>query len=158
MNGRRQPSSAATATPNSPSTNIWRATQVAPTAAPTSIRAARTTTTSTSTCRCQTPNHADRSAVAIRSYLIDCIAGCSHENKKLLISGNCTDSKLNNGINTNDPTRIQKSSPSTPGVVLVIRLSSGFENICPYTTPTTAEIPKKIQISIAWKLSRDSNG
>jgi hypothetical protein len=53
-------------------------------------------------------------------YLMDWNAGCSQEKKKLLSSGNCTESRLNSGINTKVPRRIQKSNPSSPGFVLVI--------------------------------------
>ena len=77
------------------------------------------------------------------SYLIDCSAGCSQENKKLLISGNCTDSKLRSGTKTKVPSRIQKFKPNSPGFVFVMRLRSGLAYIWPYTTPTTTEITKK---------------
>jgi hypothetical protein len=65
------------------------------------------------------------------SYFIDCSAGCTQEKRNLLISGNCTDSKLKRGIKTKVPSRTQKSRPNSPGVVFVMRLRRALEYICP---------------------------
>jgi hypothetical protein len=73
--------------------------------------------------------------------------------RKLLTSGNCTEIRLKSGMKINVPSLTQKSRPNSPGLVFVIRLRRGSVYICPYTTPTTSEMTKKMDISRTWKLS-----
>src|SRR6202035_3465054 len=50
-------------------------------------------------------------------------AGSSHEYSRWLIWGNCEARKVNSGKAMNEVARIQKSLPSSPGLVLVRLLS-----------------------------------
>jgi hypothetical protein len=59
---------------------------------------------------------------SLPDYLHPCSAGSNHEKRKLLTAGNWARNKLNNGTAVNPARRIQKSSPSSPGVVSVMWL------------------------------------
>src|SRR5262249_48320442 len=82
----------------------------------------------------------------------------SHENKNLLISGNCTAIKLKTGIAPAETNLNQKSQPSSPAFVEVIRLKMASRCISAYTKPTAVAMTASKTTSRICSAGCGSNG
>src|SRR5690242_14769791 len=85
-------------------------------------------------------------------------AGSIQENKKLPMLGNWVAIRLTNGRRVTLAIRVQKSPPSSPAFVSVIRLKVESRCIFAYTTPKHIVSAAKMPKSSARKVARGSKG